>query len=287
MKLELYNEIVKAIPVNTSRGYLSQVAARFPGVPKKTIGSILSQEYQRKTRKSHHYHSNQDALEHDYSVYLTGVEAKQEHILLTLADTTDQNASMLARRILDKYLSEQNGGKSVHKSIVSSMIKDPNLIDDPVLAREVFQCIVCDDYYGPYVESIKRSVGHEYEFKLTKTLDELGLSYIEEDQMRERGYDKTPDVKLEIPIAVDGHIVNWVESKASFGDEMSHRGYLKDQFWAYWNRFGPGMVIYWFGFIDELDVNQDKGIILRDSFPENIVKMNPLLKQEVTGQGKS
>lgn len=52
-------------------------------------------------------------------------------------------------------------------------------------------------------------------------------------------------------------------------------------------RFGPGMVIYWFGFIDELDVNQDKGIILRDSFPENIVKMNPLLKQEVTGQGKS
>ena len=32
-------------------------------------------------------------------------------------------------------------------------------------------------------------------------------------------------------------------------------------------RFGPGMVIYWFGFIDELDVNQEKGIILRDCFP--------------------
>ena len=43
-------------------------------------------------------------------------------------------------------------------------------------------------------------------------------------------------------------------------------------------RFGPGMVIYWFGFIDELDVNQEKGIILRDCFPENIVKMDPTVR---------
>lgn len=40
-------------------------------------------------------------------------------------------------------------------------------------------------------------------------------------------------------------------------------------------RFGPGMVIYWFGFIDELDVNEDKGIILREDFPSNIVEMDP------------
>ena len=43
-------------------------------------------------------------------------------------------------------------------------------------------------------------------------------------------------------------------------------------------RFGPGMVIYWFGFIDELDINQDKGIILRDHFPEEIIKMDPSIK---------
>ena len=41
-------------------------------------------------------------------------------------------------------------------------------------------------------------------------------------------------------------------------------------------RFGPGLVIYWFGFIDELDVNRDKGILLMDHFPRDVVTMNPL-----------
>lgn len=57
-----------------------------------------------------------------------------------------------------------------------------------------------------------------------------------EDQLRARGYDKTPDVKLDTPCAVDGFIVNWVESKAVFGDQATHDQYAKDQYLKYWNR---------------------------------------------------
>ena len=41
------------------------------------------------------------------------------------------------------------------------------------------------------------------------------------------------------------------------------------------SRFGSGLVIYWFGFIEELDVNTEKGILLMDHFPTDITAMNP------------
>jgi len=43
------------------------------------------------------------------------------------------------------------------------------------------------------------------------------------------------------------------------------------------SRFGSGLVIYWFGFIDELDVNCEKGILLMDHFPDSIVTMTQQL----------
>ena len=38
-------------------------------------------------------------------------------------------------------------------------------------------------------------------------------------------------------------------------------------------RFGSGLVIYWFGFVEELDVNTKQGIMLLDHFPEDITTL--------------
>ena len=38
-------------------------------------------------------------------------------------------------------------------------------------------------------------------------------------------------------------------------------------------RFGPGLVIYWYGFIQELDCNRERGILLHACFPTDIVTL--------------
>ncbi|XP_060069679.1 CDAN1-interacting nuclease 1-like [Ylistrum balloti] len=280
MKLAVYNEIVDLMRKYKTRDEaLRHIAPRYPDVSVGALGSIFAQDYQKKMRKTHHLHYSPDTTEYYYDKYKDGVDSGQKHVIMTIARNIDLSPSLLSRMILERHLSRTKyGGDNPPRSQVTQMMKDTTLIENPVLANEIYECVLSDDQYGPLVDKIKHSIGHEYEFKLNRTLDSLKLSYIGEDQMRAKGYDKTPDVKLEVPIAVDGHMVNWIESKASFGDEYSHRSYLKDQFWSYWNRFGPGMVIYWFGFIDELDSNTEKGIILRDSFPESIVRLNPVVK---------
>lgn len=132
-----------------------------------------------------------------------------------------------------------------------------------------------DDQYGPIADSIALSVGEEYEVKLQGYLKERNISFRNEQHLRSRGYDKTPDVKLEIPIAVNGYVINWIESKARFGNEEVHKKNVKEQFSSYWNRFGQGLVIYWFGFLDNLIQPSEKRFIILDHFPKEITYMNP------------
>ncbi len=46
------------------------------------------------------------------------------------------------------------------------MLKDTALIPDPVLAREVQMCVYTDTVYGCIVDTVKHSIGHEYEYLL-------------------------------------------------------------------------------------------------------------------------
>ena len=48
-------------------------------------------------------------------------------------------------------------------------------------------------------------------------------------------------VKLTIPVEVAGRVVNWIDSKAAFGDEYYHNN-VNQHLKSYVNRFGPGMV---------------------------------------------
>ncbi|XP_042221097.1 CDAN1-interacting nuclease 1-like [Homarus americanus] len=277
MKLEQFNEVIKFINTKRKENVNAALVKKFPGIERTTLSSIAAQEMQRKVKKSFHRINAKENAAKVYSSYLSSVKrGESPGILVRKAKEMDYSPAMLAKLILEQYLTANFPDMTVNKSRVNGFLRDTTQIQDRDLGYDVYLCLLEDDVYGPFVDSIKHSIGHEYEFFLRRKLEELNISYYDEDELRLRGYDKTPDVKLEIPIAVDGKVINWIESKASFGDEESHRNYLKDQFWSYWNRFGAGLVIYWFGYIDEVDEHGEKGIMLRDSFPTNITFMDPL-----------
>lgn len=105
------------------------------------------------------------------------------------------------------------------------------------------------------------------------------ISFESEDALRKRGLSKTPDALLTIPFGIhlpdaSFRVVNWIDSKAMFGDHESQSDNLF-QLQGYVNRFGPGLVIYWFGFIESL--NNDPDILMVDEFPKDICKIEDVL----------
>lgn len=264
MDIEVYKKIIYAIGKHSglSRDCKKVLVRMFPNIPSKTLSSILSLEYQKKMRKKHV--KTKSVSESYMDKYNKGVK------IIEIAKEVDIAPALVARMILEEYLASDIGNQQTvgSRRYVSELMKDTTRISDQRLSTEVYEAIAFDSLYGPIADCIKRTLGEQYEQKLKCYAISMNLSFRDELQLRQSGFDKTPDLKLEIPIAVSGHVVNWIESKASFADVETHKGYIKEQFMSYWNRFGPGLVIYWFGFVERLENIEDTAhFIVRDKFP--------------------
>eukprot|EP00698_Gefionella_okellyi_P020278 TRINITY_DN6349_c0_g1_i1.p1 TRINITY_DN6349_c0_g1~~TRINITY_DN6349_c0_g1_i1.p1 ORF type:complete len:307 (-),score=65.23 TRINITY_DN6349_c0_g1_i1:92-1012(-) len=224
-----------------------------------TLLSIYAAKYQKHVRKTAHIHKQH---KREYLTdYLHGVT------LFDLAVKVNYAPSLLARLVYEEYLLRvKNISVSPNelKQLVSKGIRDPSSIDDERLREQVVECHEQDDIYSPTVERTKHNIGLEYEYILQEKLTNLNIPFKTEDLLRSLGYPLTPDALLEVPIAVQGRIVHWIDSKATFGDEYSHKQNL-EQMLRYFNRYGPGMVIYWFDFVEELNMQDE--FILVNAFP--------------------
>ena len=199
-----------------------------------------------------------------------------ELIMLSLCKEFGIPPALCARVILKKHLQlltspDANIDNMLHvKTEVTKLMRDPLLIEDGTLSLNVRQSILNDMCSGPVTDAIRHMIGVEHEEKLLSYVRALNIPFQDENELRKLGYDKTPDIKLEIPILVKGQMVCWIESKALFGNPKAHQGYLKEQYYSYWNRFGPGLVIYWYGFVDELASKALKEeIMILDDFPNS------------------
>jgi hypothetical protein len=141
-------------------------------------------------------------------------------------------------------------------------VKNPELIESSRTRKEIAEITKEDIVYSPQAAESQYKRGAWGEERLRDWLNSHKITYRTERDLRGE-FPKTPDCLLDEPILVNGWEINWIESKASFGDSVEVRKNIRNQLVPYNELFGNGLVVYWFGVVD--DVNSPDGIIVVDS----------------------
>lgn len=160
---------------------------------------------------------------------------------------------------------------------VNLFLKNPKAyICDENIRNELIELIQNDPFSSHEIDQLKDCIGREYEELLVYLLHSKQMCFETEAELRNRGKPKTPDILFLIPMGTyrkeksDGELVviNWIDSKAIFADSQTFEEHL-DQFKAYNNRYGRGMVIYWHGYVNEVeDMVPNDMILISDHFPD-------------------
>lgn len=190
---------------------------------------------------------------------------KDGQSLIDIADWINLSPLMVARKVLELHL-------AVQRKQITQMLQNPSLIQNERLRTEVQLCIDVDEHSGPRIDRTRDVIGLEYEQRLLDEVRNLGLEYESEEDLRKRECFKTPDVLLRVPVAFQGKVVCWIDSKAKFADEYTLTKDYNDSVASYVGRFGPGMVVYWFGVIEDCEspMIRDAGVLVVDDFPRAV-----------------
>lgn len=229
-------------------------------VDPEILAAICSKEWQKQIKRVHHKVArNAKSILENYNKQISKVP--NDDILLQAAIKQNYSPFSLCRILLHI---------NYPKPIIHDILTNPAVFLDKYMAANIACCIYNDSFDGPVLDLIRRSIGDDYEKRLKKLATDSGLVFHDEVYLRRYGYDKTPDLKLAVPCAYKGRIISWIESKASFGDMASHLRYVTDQLASYGNRFGTGIVIYWFGYLKDIETCPENGdnIIVANEFPK-------------------
>lgn len=140
---------------------------------------------------------------------------------------------------------------------------DPRKVKDNRLRSELKEVAKEDIVYSPEGASKQYERGRWGERKLKEWLDEHAIPYRTENELRAI-YDKTPDTLLKKPLEWNSSKKYWIESKATFGDPLEIKRHLRRQLKPYAEMFGDGLVVYWFGYVEDVEINLPEGISITD-----------------------
>lgn len=142
--------------------------------------------------------------------------------------------------------------KGIQRSHFKGILRNPNVIKDPRLRREVSEAVRQDMVYSPNAISGQMERSRMVEETVRNWLAGMKIPYIDEKEAKEKKHEKTPDFLLKKTLHHDGRKIHWVECKASFGDDAEIRRDYNKQLRHYIDLYGSGMVVYWYGHIEDI-----------------------------------
>lgn len=140
------------------------------------------------------------------------------------------------------------------KKEIREALNNPDVVEDENLKKLIWNSVFTDYIYSPLAVKHQFARGRLGELIIKEWLDNRGIDFKTEKDLRKESI-KTPDFYFSEPLRLNDLEVNWIESKALFGDPRTHWVYWKKQFSKYLDLFGQGFVVYWFGKVRELDKN--------------------------------
>jgi hypothetical protein len=232
MEKERYRWIYESIDIFDD---VEELAEKFME-PVGVISSILSQKTVSKVKKT------QPKVQKYSHRHLKKWE--KGHSIQDIAKENKLPESLMATILLKKmgYSKKQ-------------VFNNPDILSDERLKKEIKEVIESDFHYSPKAHKLQSIRGQMGEDIIEKWLIQNNIDYYTEDDLREYGHTKTPDFVLNDTLIIEGTDIQWIESKAIFGDEKEHRHYFKKQFKQYEEKFGQGMIVYWYGYLDNIDLN--------------------------------
>jgi len=141
-----------------------------------------------------------------------------------------------------------------------SYVRQPEIIPSARMRQEIIEITEADYVYSPWANEIQSKRGTWGEGKLQCWLQGQGITFRTEKDLRGE-YPKTPDCLLDKPVQINGWNINWIESKATFGDNVEVNKNLKKQLAPYLDLFGKGIVVYWFGYVDGIELPEGVNIV--------------------------
>ena len=206
-------------------------------------------------------------------------------LLYDIANELNFNYYKIAKTYLESIKIYNSNTEQI---TINKFLDNPTIITNTIIRNDILKCLLNDNICSVENNLISECYGKQYECILYEKLTYLHINYETEDDLRAQGRSKTPDVLLTLPMLTipihtlptstttntansnttthnasttpitnnsiqvsDLCLVNWIDSKAMFADEVTFREHII-QYKAYNNRYGKGLVIYWFGFIDSI-----------------------------------